>query len=120
MPETGTSGSMSGEGKRSGILAATALLLDSTERATRSGFEVFQQYSAEVQRDYHSLGTAFCPVVRTRMRIASILKTPPARCGWAQQRTRRFREDSTGYPLKAPKERAIVRKLLKNGNETGR
>jgi len=30
MPETGTSGSMSGEGKRSGILAATALLLDST------------------------------------------------------------------------------------------
>jgi hypothetical protein len=105
---------------RNGAICATALILDSTERATRHGFEVFGRDSAEVQRDYHSLGTAFCPVVRTRIRIASILKTPPARCGWAQQRPRRFREDSTGYPLKAPKERAIVRKLLKNGNETGR
>src|SRR5579863_9029769 len=66
------------------------------ERATRYGFEVFQQDWAEVQRDYHSLGTASCPVVRTRIRIASISKTPPARCAWAPQRTRRFREDSTG------------------------
>jgi hypothetical protein len=30
MPEMGTSGSMSGDGKRSGVLAAAALILDST------------------------------------------------------------------------------------------
>ena len=40
MPETGTSGSMSGEGKRSGILAATALLLDSTEPTSNSSFAI--------------------------------------------------------------------------------
>ena len=33
MPERGTSGSLSGDGKRSGVLAATALILDSTQRA---------------------------------------------------------------------------------------
>jgi len=31
-----------------------------------------------------------------------------------------FREESAGYPLEAPKAREILRKLLRNGNETGR
>jgi len=36
----GTSGSMSGDGKRSGVLAAAALILDSTdERGNTSGME---------------------------------------------------------------------------------
>lgn len=29
-------------------------------------------------------------------------------------------KELTGYPLKAPKARAILRKLARNGNETGR
>jgi len=37
MPETGTSGSMSGDGRRSGVLAATAFILDSTHGSGRAG-----------------------------------------------------------------------------------
>ncbi len=38
MPEMGTSGSMSGDGKRGGTRAATALILDSTERGADFDF----------------------------------------------------------------------------------
>ena len=39
MREIRTSGSMSGDEKRSGVPAATALILDSTERAAKYEFE---------------------------------------------------------------------------------
>ena len=33
---------------------------------------------------------------------------------------RRLGKELTGYPLEAPKAKAILRKLARNGNETGR
>ena len=39
MPETGTSGSMSGDGKRGDAFAATALVLDSTHASGRAGLQ---------------------------------------------------------------------------------
>jgi hypothetical protein len=60
------------------------------------------------------------PVDWARAGFGRIVKTPQPRCGWARKMGRLFQEESAGFPLKAPKERAIWRKLFKNGNETGR
>ena len=57
---------------------------------------------------------------RTRARILRIPKTPRPYWRAAQKRGRMFREEPAGYPLEAPKARAILRKLLRNGNEAGR
>jgi hypothetical protein len=57
---------------------------------------------------------------RAKARILRMRKTPLPHWHAAQERGRMFREEPAGYPLEAPKARAILRKLLRNGNEAGR
>jgi len=53
MPEMGTSGSMSGEGKQSRILAAAALLLDSTEYGSTGGGKEYHSEVTEIMHKGH-------------------------------------------------------------------